>query len=429
MLVMGLFISAFCQKTAIDLSFAATYNGQYVPLDSVYVENLTLVGNTTLYAPDFVLSLEYSLGFDDTKLSQNNFSVSQSYPNPFSEKTTVDLNLPEKEHIKITVRNMLGSVVAQIDKTLSQGKHSFTFYPGNDKNYLFTVSGCRSTKTVKLLQINNDPARVKQCSLVYNLSEDHTKRFKSQKAKNCFVFYAGNELRYIGYAKTTNEVIGSQVVADKPEISIDYSFEITEGIPCRGLPTISLEGKVYHTVSIGDQCWMKENMDAGLRLDVNVLVGNNGVLEKYCYDDDPSNCEIYGGLYHWKEMMLHSTSQGIQGICPDGWHLPTDDEWTILVDYLGGENIAGGKLKENGTAFWSLPNTGANNESGFFALPAGSRYHHGLFQTLGQYAVFWSSTENGFSDAWSRNLKSDDSKITRFVNNKANCHSVRCIKD
>ena len=103
---------------------------------------------------------------------------------------------------------------------------------------------------------------------------------------------------------------------------------------------------------------------------------NNGILEKMCYHDEQINCEIYGGLYDWEEAMGYnpsdSASIGItRGICPEGYHIPTEKEWQILLNYLGGSQIAGGKVKETGTSHWKAPNTGATNETGFTALPGG----------------------------------------------------------
>ncbi len=128
-------------------------------------------------------------------------------------------------------------------------------------------------------------------------------------------------------------------------------------------------------------------------------MANNSIIEKYCYNNSTANCDIYGGLYQWNEMMQYTTTPGAQGICPaTGWHLPTDAEWTILTTFLGGEGIAGGKMKttgtiEAGTGLWYAPNTGATNESGFTALPGGYRSDNGDFDGLGYYAYFWSSTE------------------------------------
>jgi hypothetical protein len=117
------------------------------------------------------------------------------------------------------------------------------------------------------------------------------------------------------------------------------------GQPCPGMPyfTDTRDGKVYTTVYIGTQCWMKQNLNIGTRIAGAGNQTNNGTIEKYCYDDNESNCDYYGGLYQWNEMMQYTTTQGVKGICPKGWHLPTNNEWNVLSTFLGGS--AGGKMK------------------------------------------------------------------------------------
>ena len=103
------------------------------------------------------------------------------------------------------------------------------------------------------------------------------------------------------------------------------------------------DGQIYNTVQIGEQCWMAENLNIGTQINIISEQTDNGVLEKYCYNNDVANCEVYGGLYQWQESMQYSSQQAVQGICPLGWHIPTDEEFIILCDYLGGNDIAGGK--------------------------------------------------------------------------------------
>ncbi len=157
--------------------------------------------------------------------------------------------------------------------------------------------------------------------------------------------------------------------------------------------------------------------------------------EAYCYYNNLStNGEIYGALYTWAAMngSASSTSNpsGVQGTCPDGWHIPSDTEWTDLTNYLGGEGIAGGKMKEIGLIHWDSPNTGATNESGFTGLPNGRRYKGGTFGGLGNFESLW-STSNGYisTDAWYRYLNYDDTEVRRVEYDKASGHSIRCIRD
>ena len=187
--------------------------------------------------------------------------------------------------------------------------------------------------------------------------------------------------------------------------------------------------KVYNTILIGGQCWMAENLNIGEMINGNQNMSNDGVIEKYCHSNNPENCETYGGLYQWNEMMEYTTTQGVQGICPSGWHLPTDGEWTILTNFLGGTNIAGGKMKETGTVHWNPPNTGATNESGFTGLPAGRRGTDDNFYDLGSYGHFWSSTEYNTYRAMYWRLDYDDDGVIHGNSQNGSGISVRCVQD
>jgi uncharacterized protein (TIGR02145 family) len=132
------------------------------------------------------------------------------------------------------------------------------------------------------------------------------------------------------------------------------------------------------------------------------------------------NYATYGVLYNWTAAM---------NACPDGWHLPSDAEWTELTDYLGGESVAGGKLKETGTTHWASPNTGATNETGFTALPGGLRDDNGSFYVIGYYGDWWSATEDNATDAWNRYMYCDLSNVNRHYDNKEVGFSVRCLRD
>ncbi|HPI46173.1 MAG TPA: fibrobacter succinogenes major paralogous domain-containing protein, partial [Tenuifilaceae bacterium] len=142
------------------------------------------------------------------------------------------------------------------------------------------------------------------------------------------------------------------------------------------------------------------------------------------YENNPSNSQIYGKLYNW----YAATDE--RKMCPTGWHVPNVVEWYELIDYLGGEFVAGGKLKEVGTLHWKSPNNSATNESGFTALPGGYRNDAGVFNGIGNRGSFWSSTENGYY-AWGRSLGYSNGYCLGMndVFSKENGFSVRCIKD
>lgn len=215
------------------------------------------------------------------------------------------------------------------------------------------------------------------------------------------------------------------------------------GFQCGAKIIDSRDGKTYGTTKTGTQCWMAENLNIGLKIGLLKDQRDNGIIEKYCYDNNESNCDSYGGLYQWDEMMQYASDPGTQGICPDGWHLPTDKEWCIFTTYLdstvncsifgpSGANL--GKLKstgtlEAGTGLWHYPNLGAANENNFNALPAGTRSIYSKFFYIGYHAYFWSSDEYGISNAWFFYLKYSNNSIYRENYFKASGYSVRCIKD
>lgn len=176
----------------------------------------------------------------------------------------------------------------------------------------------------------------------------------------------------------------------------------------------SRDGRIYKTVTIDDQVWMAEN------LDFKPSGGNY-----WAYGNLNAYAETYGYLYDW-----HTA----QNVCPAGWRLPTDAEWTQLVGFLGGENVAGGKLKatgtiEAGTGLWYAPNTGATNETGFIALPGGGRYHNGAFGSLGSYGIWWSATELDAGKALYLSLGYNWSDVYQNNYDKGYGFAVRCLKD
>ena len=213
-------------------------------------------------------------------------------------------------------------------------------------------------------------------------------------------------------------------------VTVNGNLTITPaGFVCGNPMTDTRDGKTYNTVLIGTQCWFAQNINIGTKVNGSVDQTNNSIIEKYCYNDLESNCNVYGALYQWDEAMQYTTAEGVQGICPTGWHLSTDAEWTTLTTYLGGESIAGGKMKEVGTTHWISPNTGATNSSGFTALPGGYRDNNGEFYFLTNYAYFGSSSQYVATTAWYRGVYYYSESVFRFNYSKANSFSVRCIQN
>lgn len=191
---------------------------------------------------------------------------------------------------------------------------------------------------------------------------------------------------------------------------------------CPGIPSFMYEGQLYNTVQIGTQCWMAENLNVGSQVTGSVEMTDNGQIEKYCYDNDPENCKIYGGLYQWEEVMSYTNEieEVNQGICPEGWHIPSLAELNYADDY--------GELKEAGFAHWNKPNDGATNSSGFTALPGGKRMGSSpgnYFINLRYSAYFWSTS----SDFYTKELNAGhEGSWNVKVEGNDGC-SIRCVKD
>jgi uncharacterized protein (TIGR02145 family) len=192
------------------------------------------------------------------------------------------------------------------------------------------------------------------------------------------------------------------------------------------------DGNVYQTVRIGSQIWMAENLKTTKYNDGNAIpfvmdntAWSNLITPGYCWynNDSVTNRNTYGALYNW-----YTVNTG--KLAPSGWHVPTDSEWTVLTTYLGGESLAGGKLKEAGTAHWASPNTHATNETGFSELPGGCRGNDSPFQGIGGYSTLWSCTAAGPTYSWYRNFYFNSPFAERItVVNDAWGFSVRCIKN
>jgi uncharacterized protein (TIGR02145 family) len=237
--------------------------------------------------------------------------------------------------------------------------------------------------------------------------------------------FAQNDTMYI---MKSGAIVGQYNVNTEVDSVIFYKPTIEE--TTSGTFIDSRDGNEYNWVQIGDQVWMAENL--AYLPSVNMVAdGSEDAAGSYYYvygydgtnvaeAKATDNYATYGVLYNWTAAM---------NACPDGWHLPSDAEWTELTDYLGGESVAGGKLKETGTTHWASPNTGATNETGFTALPGGYRNNNGAFLNVGNDGYWWSATEDVATLAWSRYMYYNDSSVNRDGDVEEVGFSVRCLRD
>jgi uncharacterized protein (TIGR02145 family) len=193
------------------------------------------------------------------------------------------------------------------------------------------------------------------------------------------------------------------------------------------------DGQVYIWVSIGSQTWMAQNLNIE---SITKEYPNNTFEESYirrCYKNKADNCMVYGGLYTEKVINFYAKAYGPRNICPKGWHLPSENEWFTLINYLGGQEAAGDAMKESGTIHWKGHNKGATNSSGFNALPGGFCFYdddRDSYFSKGDRAAFWTSTRS-YSTDWfcTLFLLKDKSKVFENNSHGYSALSVRCLKD
>jgi len=236
---------------------------------------------------------------------------------------------------------------------------------------------------------------------------------------------------------------GSSQTIDLTGANTPVNLEVCSGGSTGGTVT-DIDGNVYNTVTIGSQVWMKENLKTSKYRNGDVIPTNlpdstwqNTSSGAYAiYNNDAANNTIYGKFYNWYAVA------DPRGLCPAGWHVPTDHDWQLLTKYLDPaadttqccSNNAGGKMKstgtiEAGTGLWYSPNQDATNSSGFNGLPGGGRDGNGTYYYVGGYGYWWSSTEYSSTLAWYRLLSYGSGSSGRSNNAKTYGFSVRCLRD
>lgn len=245
-----------------------------------------------------------------------------------------------------------------------------------------------------------------------------------------FYTEAQNDTMYI---MKNGVVVGKYNVNNQIDSLIYYN-------PFAGTFTDSRDGNTYNWVKIGAQTWMAQDLKY-LPSVVGQTTGSFSFPYYYVYGYNGTNVteakattnyNTYGVLYNWPAAMAgapssNSNPSGVQGVCPTGWHLPSDAEWSQLTTFLGGASVAGGKLKA--TTLWNSPNLGATNETGFTGLPSGVRHGTSYFIENGRDVIYWSSTQNVPGNVWEQNLNFSSNALGRSSNYNDLGFSVRCVKN
>jgi uncharacterized protein (TIGR02145 family) len=390
-------------------------SGMSTTVTSVKVWNLTHDTTFTMSGTD-TLVLTEPIGVLQPE-SQKLFA--QVFPNPASGKGSATFTNPQSGTVNAEFFNLQGKVVLTSSDFLPEGKHTFSFGGLSQGTYLIRFTTSNKTATTKWISMGQGSGTpYLRLEHSYKLPVSGAK-LASERSAIQIPYNAGDILMFRGSSGNYARIV---TLAPTQSQIVDFEF-----IACT-------DGSNYHypVVTIGTQTWMATNLrTAKYNNGTNIpkITDNNSwsntTTPAFCwYDNDSAGHAVpYGALYKW-----YAVATG--NLCPTGWHVPTVAEWNTLTQYLGGDTLAGGKMKETGTAHWDTLFAGTTNLSGFTAVPAGIRQiTNGNFSDIGLNNYFWTATDYSASFAHIRHLTYNSNKLSAVGNNKGNGFSVRCIKD
>jgi uncharacterized protein (TIGR02145 family) len=410
-----------------EIGFTGT--GASTVVDSVRIENLNLGTSLTIEGND-ILQLSIATGTDDNATGINSLQV---YPNPMTDQAEVQFFVNEGTNVLLALSDISGRTVLQLNKFLYPGMHKFRVSGLHQGIYIIRIKGESSCCTAKLVSQNRSNG---EAVIEYVSSENiqsnqiRPKQLKSAASQIYMIYNNGDRLKFTGMSGHY-----STVITDVPSGNGTVTFDFMD--------CTDADGNHYPVVKIGTQIWMAKNLGY---LPVVSPPSEGSYTEPlyyvWGYEGDSVNeaktsadYGTYGVLYNWPAAMAGATGSnanpsGVQGVCPSSWHLPSQAEWMELYNFLGGEAVAGGKLKETGVAHWFYPNEGATDSCGFSALPGGVRNVEQFFWGQGSYGWCWSAADY---DAWGLassfylcNLYKD---LYPFFCQKELGFSVRCVRD
>lgn len=402
-----MFLVAF-KTYAIDYNISFTASGASTSIQSVIIQNLTQ-GTIVNISDGNSLTLTNVTSVNQPIANKETLKI---YPNPIEQNSTVTFYCIQSGDVKINVYSLDGRSIITVIKKLNIGLNQFTL---SLPKGIFTIHINENgiLRNAKVISKTDNKAKID-----FFVSEK-TVSSVAQKVKTVAIpmnYKNGDLLLFKAVSGNYTSIISEIVTGSK---SINFNF-----VECK-----DADGNYYPVVTIGNQIWMAENLKTSkYRNLVSVTNKTNdlnwGSLTTAAYSDYNTTAKnaIYGKLYNWYVI------NDKQNITPLGWHIPTDSEWLVLSDFLGGLNIAGNKIKEKGNVNWASPNTGATNESGFNALPGSLKMSDGNIATIGNTANWWSSTEGTSSNsAWYRSVSNQNASISRAFYTKSGGMSIRCI--
>ena len=409
------------------INFAGT--GASTTVDSVKIENLMQGTKLKMKGSD-VLHLVGVTAIET--ISDNETGKISLYPNPMKDYSRMNFILPVSGETLITLYDISGRNIAQTRDLLTKGQHSYIMQGVKDGIFFVSVSSGKYLCTGRLISSGSQSTDAK---IVYENTLTLQEKKSDSKGTNeekVMQYTAGDRILLKGISGYCSTVITDVPTAGK---TITFNF-----IPCtdgdgNNYPVVQIGtakgtiDKLDQAGEKGSQIWMAENLKTTKYKDFTVIpyvtvteTWAGLITPAYCwYENDIGNKNVYGALYNW-----YTVTTG--KLCPEGWHMPNDEEWKVLTDFLGGTSTAGVKLKETGIIHWTSPNNWATNETGFTALPGGRRLNFG-FDHLHNLGTMWSSTEIAATRASYRTMSYINSSTDRNDYYKSGGFSVRCLRD
>ena len=484
-MIFAILLPLFAMAQSVPVSFTGRdANNHWVQLDRVVITNQTKGWTETIIWPDTTLTMQNGTGIYDVEtMCTSSLQLSQNNPNPFNGTTDVLLTVADAGAVTLEITDVNGwAVVPATDiSTIVRAnnhspQHQFRISLSTAGTYVLTAR--QNGKTASIKMMNNgggkdngmeyvrdivktthalSPQALSPQALSPQASPQQPKSGTRGNTTN--PFNIGDQMEYIGYATINGEECESQHVTQAQEVSETFLLQFAEaqasldGQPCPGTPTVTdIDGNVYNTVQIGNQCWMRENVRTTHYADSTAIPAGDSIsyTEPYRYapNNNENNISIYGYLYNWAAVMHGASAStanpsGVQGICPTGWHVPSDAEWTQLTNYVssqseyvcGSNNVSIAKSLAATTGWQSSSNACSvgnvqsnNNATGFSVVPAGNYYSNNAYGAFGYYAHFWNTTEYG-SNASIRFFGCYNTDVVINRDNKYVGYSVRCLKD
>lgn len=420
-------VTAEAQSNIMVTFTGRTTEGQYVNpeiIDSITVENLTRGWKETLLWHDTMYQLNVTTGIGTMETKNDIFL--HAAPNPFNATTMIYLSITEPDEITMEIVDMQGRVlVANNYELLQSGMHSFYVTLSRPGTYVLLAHVKGKDLSTKLINTGNGGKDVVEYS--HNVSIEtqniisHNQKIFSSKGESQHPFQLGDQMRYMAFVSglASADVTHSQNQSEEILLIFNTSYD---GHPCPVTSTVTdYDGNVYNTVQIGNQCWMKENLRTTHHADGTNIALTTGYVSStiaYCYRPDNSSSTVpdYGYLYNYAAVMYgadfsNTNPSGVQGICPDNWHIPSKAEWEQLNKYVScwsmnlcdnnsnyiAKAISSTTGWESSTNVCAVGNfSNSNNITGFSALPAGDNIHSNS-RDFGKNTYFWSTTRGYYN--------------------------------